>query len=105
MREAAMLYGSAPGAMRLRELQTLTEIAREKNMIVVTNTPAAGDITGEDASPTAALARTGEKKESRSVRRGERVPHRRVRSARRSSRPRRPQSEDKGRALPIARSP
>jgi len=36
MREAAMLYGSAPSAMRLRELQTLTEIAREKNMIVVT---------------------------------------------------------------------
>src|SRR2546429_355706 len=46
MREAAMLYGSAPSAMRLRELQTLTEIAREKNMIVVTNTTAAGDITG-----------------------------------------------------------
>src|SRR6266568_4812039 len=43
MREAAMLYGSAPSAMRLRELQTLTEIAREKNMIVVTNTTAAGD--------------------------------------------------------------
>src|SRR5438132_13149638 len=31
MREAAMLYGSAPSAMRLRELQTLTEIARAKN--------------------------------------------------------------------------
>src|SRR5207247_1649447 len=52
MREAAMLYGSAPSAMRLRELQTLTEIAREKNMIVVTNTTAAGDITGEVASLT-----------------------------------------------------
>jgi regulator of protease activity HflC (stomatin/prohibitin superfamily) len=64
MREAAMLYGSAPSAMRLRELQTLTEIAREKNMIVVTNTTAAGDITGEVASLTAALARKGvEKKE------------------------------------------
>src|SRR5256712_497888 len=37
MREAAMLYGSAPSAMRLRELQTLTEIAREKNMIGVPN--------------------------------------------------------------------
>jgi len=64
MREAAMLYGSAPSAMRLRELQTLTEIAREKNMIVVTNTTAAGDITGEVASLTAAFAKKGgEKKE------------------------------------------
>src|SRR5437867_9460676 len=63
MREAAMLYGSAPSAMRLRELQTLTEIAREKNMIVVQNTTAAGDITGEVASLTAALARKGDKKE------------------------------------------
>jgi len=58
------LYGSAPSAMRLRELQTLTEIAREKNMIVVTNTTAAGDITGEVASLTAAFAKKGgEKKE------------------------------------------
>jgi len=47
MREAAMLYGSAPSAMRLRELQTLTEIAREKNMIVVTNTTAAGTLRGK----------------------------------------------------------
>jgi len=58
-----MLYGSAPSAMRLRELQTLTEIARVKNMIVVTNTTAAGDITGEVASLTAALAKKGDKKE------------------------------------------
>ena len=36
MKEAAELYGSAPSAMRLRELQTLTEIAREKNLIVAT---------------------------------------------------------------------
>jgi len=63
MREAALLYGSAPSAMRLRELQTLTEIAREKNMIVVTNTTAAGDITGEVAALTAALARKGDKNE------------------------------------------
>ena len=32
-------------------------------MIVVTNTTAAGDITGEVASLTAAFARKGEKKE------------------------------------------
>jgi regulator of protease activity HflC (stomatin/prohibitin superfamily) len=36
--EAAKLYSTIPGALRLRELQTLTEIAREKNLVVVTTT-------------------------------------------------------------------
>ncbi len=35
---AATLYSTSPLAMRLRELQTLTEIAREKNLVVVTTT-------------------------------------------------------------------
>jgi regulator of protease activity HflC (stomatin/prohibitin superfamily) len=35
MTEAASLYEKTPMAMRLRELQTLSEIAREKNLIVV----------------------------------------------------------------------
>jgi len=35
MAEAAKLYEKVPAAMRLRELQTLAEIAREKNLIVV----------------------------------------------------------------------
>ena len=35
MTEAASLYQKVPIALRLRELQTLTEIAREKNLIVV----------------------------------------------------------------------
>lgn len=35
MTEAASLYQKVPMALRLRELQTLTEIAREKNLIVV----------------------------------------------------------------------
>jgi regulator of protease activity HflC (stomatin/prohibitin superfamily) len=35
MLEAAQLYEKAPIALRLRELQTLQEIAREKNLIVV----------------------------------------------------------------------
>lgn len=35
MAEAAAFYEKAPIAMRLRELQTLAEIAREKNLIVV----------------------------------------------------------------------
>jgi regulator of protease activity HflC (stomatin/prohibitin superfamily) len=36
MKEAAEQYVGVPAALRLRELQTLTEIAREKNLIVVT---------------------------------------------------------------------
>lgn len=35
MTEAAKLYQKVPTAIKLRELQTLAEIAREKNMIVV----------------------------------------------------------------------
>jgi regulator of protease activity HflC (stomatin/prohibitin superfamily) len=49
MKDAADLYGAAPAAMRLRELQTLTEIAREKNMVIVTT-------TGEQAEPIAGVA-------------------------------------------------
>ena len=35
MTDAAVLYEKTPMAMRLRELQTLSEIAREKNLIIV----------------------------------------------------------------------
>ena len=35
MSEAAEFYQKTPAAMRLRELQTLSEIAREKNLIIV----------------------------------------------------------------------
>ncbi|MEM0466301.1 MAG: slipin family protein [Candidatus Thermoplasmatota archaeon] len=35
MSDAAKLYEQTPIALRLRELQTLTEIAREKNLIIV----------------------------------------------------------------------
>jgi regulator of protease activity HflC (stomatin/prohibitin superfamily) len=45
---------TTPGALRLRELQTLTEIAREKNMVVVTSTTVAEDI-GKIASMVKAL--------------------------------------------------
>ncbi len=41
MTQAAKMYEETPIAMRLRELQTMTEIAREKNMIVVTTAGAA----------------------------------------------------------------
>ncbi|HEC81727.1 MAG TPA: slipin family protein [Thermoplasmatales archaeon] len=52
MTDAAKLYEKAPAAMRLRELQTLAEIAREKNLIIVP----AGDMgTGTVAGLTQAL--------------------------------------------------
>ncbi|MEM3392632.1 MAG: slipin family protein [Candidatus Bathyarchaeia archaeon] len=41
---AAKRYMESPFALRLRELQTLTEIAREKNLVVVTTTTETTDI-------------------------------------------------------------
>jgi len=46
MSEAAESYAKNPAAMRLRELQTWTEIAREKNVIVVTEGNIAQALTG-----------------------------------------------------------
>jgi len=48
MAEAAQQYEDVPAALRLRELQTLVEIAREKNLIVVSpaQVGAVGDIVG-----------------------------------------------------------
>jgi regulator of protease activity HflC (stomatin/prohibitin superfamily) len=43
MTDAAKLYQENPTAIRLRELQTLTEVAREKNLIVVTPTALGSD--------------------------------------------------------------
>ncbi|WP_406660250.1 slipin family protein [Methanolobus sp. ZRKC3] len=44
MKDAARLYEEVPVTIKLRELQTLAEIAREKNMIVVTTTTEVGQI-------------------------------------------------------------
>ncbi|MBN1324361.1 MAG: slipin family protein [Methanotrichaceae archaeon] len=55
MTEAAKLYGEAPVAIKLRELQTLAEIAREKNLIVVTP-------IGSDVGNVAGLTQAFEKK-------------------------------------------
>ncbi len=44
MAQAAERYTSSPFAIRLRELQTLTDIAREKNMVVVTTTTQAEEM-------------------------------------------------------------
>jgi len=51
MAEAAKMYEGSTVAIRLRELQTLTEIAREKNLIVVTPSN-----IGSDVGTTVALA-------------------------------------------------
>ena len=60
MAEAAGQYQKNPSALRLRELQTLTEIAREKNMIVVSPTQL-GTQLGEVAGLTSALRKSKEK--------------------------------------------
>ncbi|MDI6884177.1 MAG: slipin family protein [Hadesarchaea archaeon] len=60
MTEAAKQYEENPAALRLRELQTLTEIAREKNLIVVTPTQV-GSQLGEVAGLTTALRKAKEK--------------------------------------------
>jgi len=55
MTDAARLYEEVPAALKLRELQTLVDIAREKTLIVVTPS---GDVgTGSMAGLTAALNR------------------------------------------------
>ena len=66
MTDAARLYEEVPAALKLRELQTLVDIAREKTLIVVTPSGDAG--TGSVAGLTAALnreltEREGERKE------------------------------------------
>jgi len=61
MTEAAVLYGQAPMAIKLRELQTLAEIAREKNLIVVTPS---GDVsTGMVSGLTSAFNKEASRKE------------------------------------------
>jgi regulator of protease activity HflC (stomatin/prohibitin superfamily) len=62
MTDAARLYEEVPAALKLRELQTLVDIAREKTLIVVTPS---GDVgTGSTAGLTAALNRELSERES-----------------------------------------
>jgi regulator of protease activity HflC (stomatin/prohibitin superfamily) len=59
MRQAATLYAGHPAAMKLRELQTLAEISRERNMIIVTPTMVGsemGTILGTVAGMTKRMA-------------------------------------------------
>ena len=60
MTEAARQYQKEPAAMRLRELQTLAEIAREKNLIVVSG----GGEIGTVAGLTAAMDKAKKNKKS-----------------------------------------
>ena len=46
MAEAAKLYEKNPAAMRLRELQTLVEVAREGNMVVISPSELGSTIGG-----------------------------------------------------------
>lgn len=55
MTDAARLYEEVPAALRLRELQTLVDIAREKTLIVVT--PSGDAATGSMVGLTSALNR------------------------------------------------
>ena len=57
MSDAATLYEEKPSAMKLREFQTLSEIAKEKNLIVVSTGSEFPRRSAEDICATAALAK------------------------------------------------
>ncbi|MEM3080001.1 MAG: SPFH domain-containing protein, partial [Thermoproteota archaeon] len=59
MAEAAKLYERNPIALKLRELQTLAEISREKNLIVVTSTTDLREL-GNIVAMTRAATESGE---------------------------------------------
>jgi regulator of protease activity HflC (stomatin/prohibitin superfamily) len=61
MTDAARLYEEVPAALKLRELQTLVDIAREKTLIVVT--PSGDVATGKLAAVTAAFQKERIEKE------------------------------------------
>lgn len=44
MLEAAQIYAQSPITIKLRELQTMTDIAREKNLVVITTTSDVGEL-------------------------------------------------------------
>jgi regulator of protease activity HflC (stomatin/prohibitin superfamily) len=64
MMEAAQQYAGHPSAMKLRELQTLAEIAREKNMVIVTPS---GSIGAEMGTVVGAVEAIDRKKDRRRV--------------------------------------
>ncbi len=64
MLEAAQLYTQAEPALRLRELQNLAEIAREKNLIIVTPSGTAAPGMGQMAGMAAAMSERKKKAET-----------------------------------------
>jgi len=44
MKEAAKMYQEMPASLKLRELQTIAEVAREKNLIVISSSTELGEI-------------------------------------------------------------
>jgi regulator of protease activity HflC (stomatin/prohibitin superfamily) len=56
LQEAAKKYQDNPIALRIRELQTLTDIAREKNMVIVTPTQT-GTYLGETVGLASAISK------------------------------------------------
>jgi regulator of protease activity HflC (stomatin/prohibitin superfamily) len=65
MTDAARLYEEVPAALKLRELQTLVDIAREKTLIIVT--PSGDSGTGTIAAMTAALQKALAEREAESI--------------------------------------
>jgi len=61
--DAAKKLQDNPIAFRIRELQTMTDIAREKNMVIVTHQTSSADL-GELIGVTGAVARRGRKGET-----------------------------------------
>jgi regulator of protease activity HflC (stomatin/prohibitin superfamily) len=60
MAQAAEVYGKSPITLKLRELQTLTDIAREKNLVVVTSTTDLSELGNIVAITRATLGEKGQ---------------------------------------------
>jgi len=63
--EAAMIYAQHPQALRLRELQTYIDIARERNLILITEGSALSSIGSAVAAAKALLSRESSEAEKR----------------------------------------
>jgi len=60
MTDAAKMYAKDPMAIRLRELQTLSDISKEKNLIVISPSS-----LGNDVATAVALSSAGKKEKEK----------------------------------------